>query len=178
MKRREFIGLPGGAVASWQGRRTGGLQSSRNTPILIALAFSRRQEMKRREFIGWLGTAAAAWPIAAPAQQPATGKWRIGMLVPGDRYKFILEGLRDLGYIEGQNLLVERRFDDKAEGLAAFATELATLRPDIIVAVGTQAALAAKRATSSIPIAMLASNPVGNRLVESLAHPGSNVTGL
>jgi putative ABC transport system substrate-binding protein len=135
--------------------------------------------MKRREFLTLFGGVTASLsPLAAPAQQPATGKWRIGMLVPGDRHKFILEGLRDLGYVEGRNLLIERRFADKADGLAAFATELATLRPDIIVAVGTQAALAAQRATSSIPIVMLASNPVGNRLVESLAHPGSNVTGL
>ena len=134
--------------------------------------------MHRREFIKLCGSAAMTWPVAAHAQQPAAGKWRIGMLVPGGRHKFILEGLRDLGYIEGQNLLVERRFDDKADGLAAFAAELTALTPDMIVAVGTQAAQAAQRATSRIPIVMLASNPVGSRLVESLAHPGSNVTGL
>ncbi len=100
------------------------------------------------------------------------------MLVPGTRRKLILEGLRDLGYVEGQNLAVEWRFDDKVDRLAAFATELAALRPDIIVAAGTQAAQAAQRATRSVPIVMLASNPMGNGLVESLAHPGGNVTGL
>jgi putative ABC transport system substrate-binding protein len=83
-----------------------------------------------------------------------------------------------LGYVEGQNLAVEWRFDDKVDRLAAFATELAALRPDIIVAAGTQAAQAAQRATRSVPIVMLASNPMGNGLVESLAHPGGNVTGL
>jgi putative tryptophan/tyrosine transport system substrate-binding protein len=118
--------------------------------------------MRRREFLTLLGSSTASMlPLAAPALQPASGKWRIGMLVPGYRHKFILEGLRDLGYVEGQNLVVERRFDDKADGLAAFATELAALRPDIIVAVGTQAAQAAQRATSSIPIVMLACSSRG-----------------
>src|SRR5437016_13061675 len=88
--------------------------------------------MRRREFITLFGGVTASLsPLAAPAQQPATGKWRMGMLVPGDRHKFILEGLRTLGYIEGQNILVERRFDDKAEGRPAFASELRTRRPAI-----------------------------------------------
>jgi putative tryptophan/tyrosine transport system substrate-binding protein len=100
------------------------------------------------------------------------------VLVPGTRRKLILEELRDLDYVEGQNLAVEWHFDDKVDRLAAFATELAALRPDIIVAAGTQAAQAAQRATRSVPIVMLASNPMGNGLVESLAHPGGNVTGL
>jgi len=100
------------------------------------------------------------------------------MLVPGVRQRSIVEGLRDLGYVEDQNLVIERRFDDRVDRLAAFATELAALRPDIIVAAGTQAAQAAQRATKSIPVVMMASNPLGNGLVESLAHPGGNVTGL
>jgi putative ABC transport system substrate-binding protein len=134
--------------------------------------------MRRREFLMLLGGVTSSLsPIAARAV-PAPGKWRIGMLVPGVRQKFILEGLRDLGYTEGQNLAVERRFDDKTDRLTAFSTELAAVSPDIIVAVGTQAAQAAQRATSRIPIVMLASNPVGDGLVESLAHSGGNVTGL
>jgi putative tryptophan/tyrosine transport system substrate-binding protein len=116
--------------------------------------------------------------LAASAQQPAPGKWRIGMLVPETRQKPIRKGLHELGYVEGQNLLIEWRFDDRVDRLAAFATELVGLKPDIIVATGTQAAQAAQRATASIPIVMVASNPIGNGLVESLAHPGGNITGL
>ncbi len=133
--------------------------------------------MKRREFLVLLG-GAAAWPLAARAQQPAPGKWRIGMLIPEFRWQPLREGLRELGYVEGQNLAIERRFDDRVDRLAALATELVGLKPDIIAAIGTQAAQAAQHATASIPIVMTASNPVGNGLVKSLAHPGGNVTGL
>jgi putative tryptophan/tyrosine transport system substrate-binding protein len=135
--------------------------------------------MRRREFIMLLGGATAFLsPLAAQAQQPAPGKWRIGMLAPEIRQKPILEGLRELGYVEGQNLVIERRFDDRVDRLAAFATELVELKPDLIEANGTQAARAAQQATKSIPIVMVASNPVGDGLVESLAHPGSNITGM
>jgi putative ABC transport system substrate-binding protein len=133
--------------------------------------------MKRRTFITLVG-GAATWPMAARAQQPAPGKWRIGLLAPDYRQKPLREGLRDLGYVEGRNLLIESRFDDAADRLAAFATELVELKPDIIVANGTQAARAAQQATKSIPIVMVASNPVDDGLVESLAHPGGNITGI
>jgi putative ABC transport system substrate-binding protein len=135
--------------------------------------------MRRREFIALLGGATALLSsLAAQAQQPAPGKWRIGMLAPEIRQKPIREGLRELGYVEGQNLLIEWRFDDKVDRLAAFATELVELKPDLIEANGTQAARAAQQATKSIPIVMVASNPVGDGLVESLAHPGGNITGM
>jgi putative ABC transport system substrate-binding protein len=134
--------------------------------------------MKRRDFIAFLAGVAAMWPIATQAQQPAPGKWRIGMLAPEIRQKLIREGLRELGYVEGQNLLIEWRFDDSVGRLAALATELVGLKPDVIAAAGTQAARAAQQATKSIPIVMVASNPIGNGLVESLAHPGGNITGL
>jgi ABC-type Fe3+-hydroxamate transport system substrate-binding protein len=78
----------------------------------------------------------------------------------------------ELGYVEGQNLLIEWRFDDRVDRLAALATELAGLKPDVIVANGTQAAQAAQQVTKSIPIVMVASNPIGNGLVESLASWG------
>jgi putative ABC transport system substrate-binding protein len=133
--------------------------------------------MRRREFILALG-GAAAWPLAARAQQPAPGKWRIGVLGPEIRQKPIREGLSELGYIEGQNLFIEWRFDHRVDRLAALATELVGLKPDLITAIGTQAAQAAQQATKSIPIVMTASNPIGNGLVESLAHPGGNITGL
>ncbi|MFB9264499.1 ABC transporter substrate-binding protein [Bradyrhizobium erythrophlei] len=100
------------------------------------------------------------------------------MLAPEIRQKPIREGLRELGYVEGQNLTIDWRFDDRVDRLAALATELAGLKPDLIAANGTQAAQAAQHATKSIPIVMVASNPIGNGLVESLAHPGGNITGL
>src|ERR1700730_18674640 len=134
--------------------------------------------MERRVFIAFFGSAAAGWPLATRAQQPAPGKWRIAMLAPEFRRKPLLEGLRELGYVERQNLLVEWRFDDGVDQLAALATELVGLRPDVIVANGTQAAQAAQRATKSIPIVMVASNRTGNGLVKTLAHPGGNITGL
>ena len=135
--------------------------------------------MRRREFIALLGCATALLsPLAAQAQQAAPGKWRIGMLAPEYRQKPLREGLRELGYVEGQNLLIEWRFDDSAERLAALATELVGLKPDVIFANGTQAALATQQATKSIPIVMVASNPVGDGLVESLAHPEGNITGM
>ena len=134
--------------------------------------------MKRREFIALFGSAASTWPLAVRAQQPATGRWHIGMLAPEFRQKPIREGLRELGYIEDQNLRVDWRYDDRLDRIAAFATELVGLKPNVIFANGTQAAQAAQRATKSIPIVMVASNPVGDGLVESLAHPGSNITGM
>jgi putative tryptophan/tyrosine transport system substrate-binding protein len=136
--------------------------------------------MRRREFIMLLGSA-TAWPLAAraqPAQGPAPGKWRIGMLAPAYRQKPLREGLRELGYVEGRNLLTESRSDDTADRLAALATELVGLKPDVIFANGTQAARAAQQATKSIPIVIVASNPIGDGLVESLAHPGANITGM
>jgi putative ABC transport system substrate-binding protein len=135
--------------------------------------------MRRREFITLLGGATAfRSQLAAQAQQPAPGKWRIGMLAPEFRQKPLREGLRELGYVEGRNLLIEWRFDDIADRLATFATELVGLKPDVIAANGTQAARAAQQATKSIPIVMVASNPIGDGLVESLAHPGGNITGM
>jgi putative tryptophan/tyrosine transport system substrate-binding protein len=135
-------------------------------------------DIERREFIASLGSAALAWPFAAYAQQPAPGKWRIAALIPKPRQAPLREGLRELGYIEGQNLAVEWRFNDSVNQLAAFAVELVGLKPDIIAAAGTQAAQAAQKATKDIPIVMVASNPIGNGLVQSLAHPGGNITGL
>jgi putative tryptophan/tyrosine transport system substrate-binding protein len=143
--------------------------------------------MKRREFITLLG-GAAAWPLAARAQQPIgrTGRMpRVGMLMPGpaERSAATLDpfyrGLHELGYIEGQNLAIERRDGDwKSDRLAALAAELVGLKVDIIVAWSTPTALAAKQATNAIPvIAVAMADPVGDRLVASLGRPGGNVTG-
>jgi putative ABC transport system substrate-binding protein len=134
--------------------------------------------MRRREFITLL-CGAAAWPVDARAQQPAPGKWRIGLLMQKRRQDLLLEGLRELGYVEGDNLVIDARSNERADQLAAFAAELVGLKPDVIAAAGTQAIQAVQQATKSIPIVMTgASDPVGTHLVASLAHPGGNITGM
>jgi ABC-type uncharacterized transport system substrate-binding protein len=142
----------------------------------------------RREFITLLGGAAFTWPIAARAQQPIgrTGKVpRIGILMPGPATHSAVTldpfygGLHELGYIVGQNLVVEVRNGDwKPDRFSALAAELVALKVDIVVAWSTPTARAAKQATNSIPIvAGVMADPVGDELVASLARPGGNVTG-
>lgn len=137
--------------------------------------------MQRREFTGLVAFAAVNWPTLALAQQSAK-VWRIGFLA--HRYeKFydpLFRGLDELGYKEGQNLIVERRYaEGHAERFQGFADELVRLKVDLIVVVTTPAGLAAKKATSTIPIVHPAAiDPVGTGLVASLAHPGGNLTGL
>jgi putative tryptophan/tyrosine transport system substrate-binding protein len=140
--------------------------------------------VNRREFITLLG-GAAGWPLAADAQQ--VGKVpRIGYLSPGSAspgplayHDEFQRGLRELGYVEGRNIVVEYRFaDGKFDRLDQLAAELVRLNVDIIVSVVTQASLAAKNATSTIPIVFVSvADPVGAGLVASLARPGANVTG-
>jgi putative tryptophan/tyrosine transport system substrate-binding protein len=137
-------------------------------------------DKKRREFITLLGSAAACWPLAARAQQP--GKvWRMGFVARGHErfYDALFEGLRELGYAEGRNLIVERRYaGDNTQRFQEFAAEMARLNVDIIIVVTTPAALALKKATTTIPIVFPnAINPVETGVVASLAHPGGNVTG-
>ena len=138
--------------------------------------------MRRREFIGLVG-GAAAWPLATRAQRPER-MWRIGVLMassPPNLFVSVLQNsLRDLGYIEGRNISFEIRFArDRTELATQFAAELVRLEPDVIVAHFTPAALAAKAATTTIPIVMApAGAPVETGLVTSLARPGGNVTGL
>ena len=140
--------------------------------------------MRRREFITLLSGAGAAWPFAARAQQ--TGKTHtIGLLSPASRSPSVLPALFDaplaeLGWIEGKNLVVERRYaENRPERLPELAAELVRLNVDVIVAIGTLEPLAAKQATSTIPIVMTASgDPLGSGLVASLARPGGNVTGV
>src|SRR5262249_43184642 len=143
--------------------------------------------MRRREFISLLA-GAAAWPLAARAQQRLgrTDKTpRVGVLMPGPAAHSVAtldsfyRGLHELGYTEGQNLVIEKRNADwKPDRLPALAAELVALKVDMIVAWSTPAARAAKQATSSIPIiAAVMADPVGDELVASLARPGGNVTG-
>src|SRR5215472_1166767 len=125
------------------------------------------------------GVLLLALAFQAEAQQ-AKKIFRIGYLAPVSLDNEFLQGLRDLGYIEGKNIAVEYRFaDGKQERLAGLAAELIGLKVDVIVTVGLPAAVAAKQATLMIPIVMaLISDPVGAGLVVSLARPGGNVTGL
>ena len=141
--------------------------------------------MKRREFMMLLSGAAASWPLAARAQQePAVA--RIGLLSPFSPataaawHKAFLQGLRDLGWVEGKNIRIEYRYANGGEDrLPDLATELVRLKLDVIVTTVNTDTLAAKNATSTIPIVMAsAGDPVGGRLVKSLARPGGNITGL
>jgi putative ABC transport system substrate-binding protein len=117
----------------------------------------------------------------AEAQQPKKVS-RIGFLSPtsdDSRVEAFRQGLRELGYEEGQNITIEYRWaDGRFEQLPDLAVELVRLKVDIIVAVVTQASLAAKKATSTIPIVMIGvADPMGSGLVASLARPGANITG-
>jgi ABC-type uncharacterized transport system substrate-binding protein len=122
-------------------------------------------------------------PLAAEAQQ--AGKvYRIGILsgaAPASQGNLtaLLQGLREAGLVEGRNAVFEIRYaEGRTERFPAFAAELVTLQVDVLVATGTPAAVAAKQATSTIPIVMVAaSDPVGARLVASLAHPGATSPG-
>jgi putative ABC transport system substrate-binding protein len=133
----------------------------------------------RRQFIALLG-GAAAWPLAARAQQP--GKvYRLGVLADiTPAFDGLFYGLRDHGYLEGQNLIIERRSSEgRAERWSELAAELVGLRVDAIVVSTTPAALAAKKATGTIPIIFpTAFDLVGVGLAESLPRPGGNVTGF
>jgi ABC-type uncharacterized transport system substrate-binding protein len=144
--------------------------------------------IRRREFIFTLGGAAAACPLAARAQQAAKVP-RIGYLggntpsVQGQSVAAFVQRLRELGWIEGRNIAIEYRWlegrTERASALADFAAEFVRLNVDVILAGGTEAAIAAKQATSTIPIVFsTAGDPVGSKLVASLARPGGNVTGL
>src|SRR5262245_14268320 len=140
--------------------------------------------MKRRETLFLLGGAAAWWPLVARAQQPRK-RATIGFLGPNtpaldsQRVSAFVQRLRELGWIEGHNIAIEFRWGEgRNERLAEFAADLVRINVDVIVTSGTPQVLAAKQATSVIPIVFAAvGDPVGTRLVASLARPGANVTG-
>ena len=141
--------------------------------------------MRRRDFVTTLGAAAAAWPIVARAQQ-ARKMPRLCFLTfdPGTlqstRFVEFFEGLRDLGYVQGQSILIDYlTADGQAQRYPALAAECVRLGADVIATSTTPATLVAKSATQTIPIVMIGlGDPVGTGLVDSLARPGGNVTGL
>jgi putative ABC transport system substrate-binding protein len=143
--------------------------------------------MDRRRFLVTSLAGALTGPLGAGAQ-PGHKVWRIGVLAGSPPttpeaarpWEALLQGLRELGYVEGQNLAIERRWaEGRAERYHELAAELVALKPDMIVAAFTPSVSAAKRATSTIPIVMaIAGDPVGTGLVASLARPGANITGM
>jgi putative tryptophan/tyrosine transport system substrate-binding protein len=142
--------------------------------------------MRRREFISLIGSTAVAWPLAARAQQSRKMP-RVGVLWhaanESEEAPYLgpfRQGLLDLGYVESKNIALENRFAaEHYERFDALAAELVGLKVDVLVAVTPPAALAAQRATTTIPIVfILVADPVASKLVESLAHPGGNITGL
>jgi hypothetical protein len=140
--------------------------------------------LRRREFITLLGGAAAAWPLVGHAQQrvmPVVGVLCAGNAQALERYlASFREGMWRLGYVEGSNVRFEFRFaDGYLDRLPDLAVELVRLNPHVIVSTPLPAHLAARKATSTIPIVMATgADPVGFGLVASLSHPGGNVTGL
>jgi putative tryptophan/tyrosine transport system substrate-binding protein len=139
--------------------------------------------MRRREFIRLLGGAIVAWPLASSAQSKIA---RIGFMgnstaaLEANLVDAFREGLREHGYEEGRNIAIEYRWaDGEYERFPALVTELIAAKVDVIVTAGTPAALAMKKATTTVPLVMVAvGDPVGTGLVPSLARPGGNLTGL
>jgi len=141
--------------------------------------------LDRRTFIGVVAGRLLAVPVAAEAQ-PAGRVYRIGFLgnstaaLEANLVGPFREGLRDLGYVEGRNVLIEYRWaEGKYDRFPALIGELLALKVAVIVTAGTPATLAVKKATTSVPLVMLAvGDPVGTGIVPSLSHPGGNITGL
>src|SRR5262245_47428610 len=143
--------------------------------------------MRRRDFISLLGGAAAAWPHTARAQQSTRKIPRVGVLWHAGSAEeeaiylgALSEGLKALGYIDGKTIALDHRFPNEIpERFVSLAAELAALKPDVLVAVTRPAAVAAQRATTSIPtVFIVVPDPIGTKLVSSLARPGGNITGL
>ena len=141
--------------------------------------------LKRREFITLLG-GATAWPLSARAQQPPRQHPLVGYLITGTKdalapdVSAFLNRLRDLGYIEGQNIEIAKRYaDTDSARLPALAAELVQLQPNLILAFDPPAAVAARKTTASIPIvAAILNDPLQLGLIASYARPGGNVTGI
>src|SRR5499425_715878 len=140
----------------------------------------------RRAFIALVGGSILVAPLAAHAQQ-RSGIAKVGVLwhaasaeEEGPLFKGLVDAFRALGYVEGRNISLEHRFPNEVpERFKSMATELVALNVDALVGAGTQAAVALREATKTIPIVfMFSPDPVGTKLVDSLGRPGGNVTGL
>jgi putative ABC transport system substrate-binding protein len=137
--------------------------------------------VKRREFITLIGGMAAGWPLAARGQNRV---WRLGALETTSQamnsvnYSILREALRDLGYVEGQNLVIEyRSADGRDERFPQLAAELVSMKVDLILTRGTPATVAARNASGTIPIVMTSTaDPFA--VVGHIARPGGNVTGM
>src|SRR6478672_1206321 len=141
-------------------------------------------DIGRRHFLTLLGGTAAAWPLGARAQQPAMPV--IGFLHPTspdafpDRLRGFRQGLKETGYVEGENVMITYRFaENEIDRLPAMAGELVSSRVAVIAAANSPPALAAKAATTTIPIVFIApEDPVRLGLVTSFARPGGNLSGI
>jgi putative tryptophan/tyrosine transport system substrate-binding protein len=143
-------------------------------------------KLKRRDFITLLGSAAVTWPLTARGQERGRIP-RVGILwhaanatEEGLLFTELVGGFRALGYIDGQNIILEHRFPNETPALfTSMAAELVSLNVDLLMSSGNNAATYARKATTSIPVVlMFISDPVGLKLVDSLARPGGNATGL
>jgi putative tryptophan/tyrosine transport system substrate-binding protein len=137
-------------------------------------------DLRRRQFITLLGGAVGAWPLAAGAQQPEKNV-RVGVLgtLPLPPVQRFFRKLQEYGYIEGRNLRLEARFaEGRDERYPALGAELVAIPVDIIVTWGTPAALAAKQATTTIPIVMVIADPVSVGIISNIARPEGNITGF
>src|SRR2546423_4654946 len=155
----------------------------RHTARLRPRSGAALRNIRRREFITLLGAAAAAWPLAAGAQQRLPTVGFLGGSTPALQASWtavFVRRLRDFGWIEGRTIAIEYRWaEGRSERYAEIAAEFVRLKVDVIVLNGTGPTLAAKHATSVIPIIFAAAgDPVGTGLVASLARPGGNITGL
>jgi putative ABC transport system substrate-binding protein len=148
------------------------------------------KHMRRREFIGLLGSLPAVWPLAARAQQPATQR-RIAIFHPaiptklltetggGSAWRAFFGELRRLGYVEGENLIIERySAEGHHERYAEIAREIVTRNPDVIVTGTNPVVTAFKAATNTIPVVAFMIDPLQAKLVTSLGQPGGNLTGI
>jgi len=139
--------------------------------------------VKRRQFISLLGGAAATWPLAARAQTNRIRRIAVLMATSQDAGQAWVtafrEGLQKLGWTDGRNVRIDTRWGVEADQLRSYATELATSKPDVIVAGATSALAPLKQATQTIPIVFAqVSDPVQGGFVESVARPSGNITGF